>query len=71
LHSVKKDRRIIATTIIDRKAAVNQLTWQLRWRLLEGNFNDSRNARVEQRTRFANIQSMSKPKQFRMNLVHP
>jgi hypothetical protein len=57
-HGVKEDRRIIATTIIDWKTAVDQLTWQLRGRLLESNINDSRDASIERSTKNAQTDSI-------------
>ena len=61
----------ITATIAERKSAIDQLARKLSRRFLERNVHNSGDSGVEQRTRFANIEGVSEPKQVGMNFVHP
>lgn len=61
LNRKPKNGRIIAATVIERKAEVEQLPRKLSGRFLKGDVNNSGDSDVEQRTRFANVKRVAEP----------
>ncbi|EMI57541.1 hypothetical protein RSSM_01018 [Rhodopirellula sallentina SM41] len=70
LNREPKNGRAVATTVIQREAKVEQLPWKLSGRFLEGEVNNSGDASIEQRTRFANVKRVAEPEQVGVKLVH-
>ena len=65
-----QDCGIIAAAIIDGKTAVDQLPGKLRGQFFVGEVDNSRDASVEQGTRFANIKCVADPEKIFVDFEH-